>query len=39
MLDLSMLALVLVCFALARAYASLCNNLLSLAIDEGDVSQ
>jgi hypothetical protein len=29
MLDLAMLALVLVCFALAKAYAGLCDDLLA----------
>jgi hypothetical protein len=29
MLDLAMLALVVVCFALAKAYAGLCDHLLA----------
>jgi hypothetical protein len=29
MLDLAMLALVVVCFALAKAYANLCDRLLA----------
>lgn len=37
MLDVTMLALVVVCFALAKAYASLCDRLLARPADE-DVS-
>jgi hypothetical protein len=33
MLDITMLALVVVCFVVANAYASLCNRLLSLPAD------
>ena len=33
MLDMAMLALVVVCFALANAYASLCNRLLAPPAD------
>ena len=36
MLDLIMLALVVVCFALAQAYVSLCDDLLALAPDTFD---
>jgi hypothetical protein len=35
MLDLGSLALVVVCFALAAAYARLCNRLLAPAAGEG----
>ena len=34
MLDLFMLALVGVCFVLAKAYASLCNRLLAVPADK-----
>ena len=37
MFDVTMLALVVVCFVLAKAYASLCNRLLVLP-DGEDVS-
>ncbi len=37
MLDVTMLMLVVVYFALARAYASLCDDLLALPADE-DIS-
>lgn len=41
MLDLIMLALVVACFALARAYADLCSRLLAFVPDESqtDISQ
>jgi hypothetical protein len=34
MFDLIMLALVIACFALAMAYASLCDNLLASPVGE-----
>jgi hypothetical protein len=34
MLDVTMLALVVVCFALAAAYAGICENLLAPPADE-----
>jgi hypothetical protein len=34
MLDVTMLALVIVCFALAKAYASLCGHLLVRPADK-----
>jgi hypothetical protein len=37
MLDVTMLALVVVCFALAQAYASMCENLLAPPAN-GDVA-
>jgi hypothetical protein len=36
MLDLIMLALIVVCFALAQAYASLCDQLLAFAPEQND---
>lgn len=36
MLDVTMLTLVVVCFVLAGAYASLCNRLLALPADKRD---
>jgi hypothetical protein len=36
--DIIMLALVVICFALALAYARVCNNLLAPGADE-DVTQ
>jgi hypothetical protein len=35
MLDVTMLALVIVCFALAKAYAGMCENLLAPPADDG----
>jgi hypothetical protein len=32
--DVAMLALVIVCFALAQGYANLCDHLLALPADE-----
>jgi hypothetical protein len=36
--DTTMLALTLVSFALATAYASLCDHLLALPVDEDETS-
>ncbi len=36
MLDFIMLALIVVCFVLAQAYAGLCNQLLAFAPEQND---